>query len=138
MMGELCAPAAEADEQDDDAVEIQEEVEPLKAAPSPPMPSPADVEEHRVAHKPYRSWCEDCVRGCALGEQRGQHAGRSHDMAIVGLECFYIAEEGLVRKDELQYPGGGAIKDARLTAEIAKCLIIRCFECKKSLVTWCP
>ena len=70
MMGELCAPAAEADEQDDGAVEIQEQVEPLKIAPSPTLPSPADVEEHRITHTPYRSWCEDCVRGRALGEQR--------------------------------------------------------------------
>ena len=129
-MGELCAPAAEADEQDDDAVEIQEEVEPLKVAPSPTVPSPADVEEHRVTHKPYRSWCEDCLRGCALGEQRGQHAGRSHDIAIVGLDYFYITETGLVTKDELQYSDDEAIKEARLKAEIVKCLIIRCYESK--------
>ena len=90
-MGELCAPAAEADEQDDDVVEIQKEVEPLKIAPSPTMPSPADVEEHKVTHTPYRSWCEDCVRGRALGEQRGRHAGRSHDIAIVGLDYFFTS-----------------------------------------------
>ncbi len=54
-MGELCAPAAEVDEQDNGAVETQEEVEPLKIAPSPTLPSPADVEEHRSTNTPYRS-----------------------------------------------------------------------------------
>ena len=105
-MGELCAPAAEADERGNGAVEIQADVEPLKVASSPMLPSPADVEEHRVTHTPYRSWCGDCVRGRAPGEQRGQHAGRTHDIAIVGLDYFYIAEKGVVRNDELQYPGG--------------------------------
>ena len=137
MIGELCAPAVEADQDGDDAVEIQDEfrrepcgVEPLEIAPSPTRPSPADVEEHRITHTPFRSWCEECVSGRALGEQRGHHAGRSHEIAIVGLDYFYVTEKGLVKKDELQYPDDEAIKDARMKNEIVKCLIIRCYESK--------
>ena len=44
------------------------EDEPWKVAPSPQEHTPADVEEHRVTHIPYRSWCRECVEGKALGE----------------------------------------------------------------------
>ena len=60
--GELVAPAEEEDvveglePEDGEVVEIQDEdVEPLKIAPSPIQPSQADVEEHRLTHVPYRS-----------------------------------------------------------------------------------
>ncbi len=34
-----------------------EEAEPLVVAPSPKMPDPATVEEHRITHIPFRCWC---------------------------------------------------------------------------------
>ena len=37
-----------------------EEVEPMRRAASPVLPSAADIEEHRITHMPYRSWCSDC------------------------------------------------------------------------------
>ena len=66
------------------------EVEPLRIAPSPQRPSAADVEEHRVTHIPYRSWCRECVEGKALGEQRG-HATDACDktVAVVGMDYFF-------------------------------------------------
>ena len=62
------------------------EIEPLKIAPPPQKPSATDVEEHRVAHIPYRSWCRGCVGGRAFGEQRG-HAAYACDktIAVVGV-----------------------------------------------------
>ena len=61
----LIAPAVEEGEDgtpplvdpEDDRIDEQEdeEVEPLRKAPSPTMPSAADVEEHRISHVPYRS-----------------------------------------------------------------------------------
>ena len=100
MKGELIAPAdervatSEADLQarhESELIEIDdrvEEAEPLKIAPSPKQPSAADIELHRITHWPYRSWCEECVKGRGLGEQRGTHAGRAHEVPIVGLGCF--------------------------------------------------
>ena len=98
MKGELIAPAdeeavdREPDPQashDSELIEINEEseeAEPLRIAPSPKQPSAADVELHRITHWPYRSWCEECVKGRGLGEQRGTHAGRAHEVLIVGLD----------------------------------------------------
>ena len=47
----------------------QGEAEPLTTAPSPTMPSASEVEEPRIAHIPYRSWCRECVMGRGLGEK---------------------------------------------------------------------
>ncbi len=35
--------------------EVEEDVEQLKVAPSPLLPSPSEVEDHRITHYPYRS-----------------------------------------------------------------------------------
>ena len=44
------------EEPDDKEIDEQEgeEVEPLRKAPSPTMPSAAEVEEHRITHVPCR------------------------------------------------------------------------------------
>ena len=36
---------------------------------NPQLPSPEEVEEHRIDHLPYRVWCRHCVEGPALGER---------------------------------------------------------------------
>ena len=43
---------------DDDAVEIDdaEDVQPMRLAPDPKLPSAEEVEEHRCMHIPYRDW----------------------------------------------------------------------------------
>ena len=73
----------------------QGEAEPLTTAPSPTMPSAAEVEEHRITHIPYRSWCRECVMGRGLGEKRGRDYQREHKMAIVGVDYFFITDRGV-------------------------------------------
>ena len=81
---------------EDEVIEIQDDdVEPMKIAPSPVQPSQAERAEHKLTHVPYRSWCSECVEGRGLGEQRGGHAGRAHEIPLVGLDYFYITEHGL-------------------------------------------
>ena len=71
----LIAPAEEAVDSppingDEDEVaddQEEEEVEPLRKATSPMMPSAAEVEEHRLTHVPYRCWCPECCMGRGLG-----------------------------------------------------------------------
>ena len=42
-----------------DQVEIDanEDVQQIKTAPSPKLPSPQEVEDHRNIHIPFRDWC---------------------------------------------------------------------------------
>ena len=35
----------------------------------PGQPTQTQLEDHRVDHLPYRSWCPECVAGKATGEQ---------------------------------------------------------------------
>ena len=83
--GALIAPAVEDEpgtearaegEDRETEIEPEEETADLKVGVDPIQPSAADVAEHRVTHMPYRSWCQHCVAGRGLGEQRGRHVGR--------------------------------------------------------------
>ena len=39
----------------------------IKAIPSPGTPSRKERDEHNIHHWPYRSWCDLCVKGRAVG-----------------------------------------------------------------------
>jgi hypothetical protein len=118
-------------------IEPEEETADLKIAVSPVRPSAADVAEHRVTHMPYRNWCPQCVAGRGLGEQRGRHVGRPHDVPRVGLDYWFITSGGdLRRRKELKddFPedadGEAKLEEARTEQKIMKCIAIRCHESK--------
>ncbi len=119
-----------------DEIEVQEEVADLKIAPAPVRPSQAVIEDHNVSHLPYRNWCDPCVEGRGLGEQRGRHAGRVHEAPRVGIDYWYITTGTIKMRKELaeEYPltveGNAALEDARKKKDIMKCLILRCHESK--------
>jgi hypothetical protein len=126
-------PEGEANHED----EIGEDVEPMRKAPSPYLPSAAEIEEHRKTHIPYRSWCTHCILGRALGEKRGTHAGREHTIPRIGIDYFFLSAEGVHKRPglvPLGYPmdeGGEARLDAeRSEGRVIKCFIIRCHETK--------
>ena len=85
---------------------------------------------------PYRSWCGSCVEGRGLGEQRGRHAGRVHEIPRVGVDYWYITTGTLKLRKELAdvYPlneeGNAALQAARSERKVMKCLIARCHESK--------
>ncbi len=114
--------------------DVDGEVEPLKSAPSPQLPSPTEQEDHRLNHALYRSWCKFCVMGRGLGERRGRHTGRCHTIPRVGIDYFYITTGGLKSRKEIDVPetpeGEAKLVDERLKGSIVKCLIVRCHETK--------
>jgi hypothetical protein len=85
---------------------------------------------------PYRSWCESCVEGRGLGEQRGRHAGRVHETPRVVIDYWHITTGNLKLRKELadEYPlnaeGDAALQTARAEQNVMKCLIARCNESK--------
>ena len=121
---------------DDDAQEAERssEAEPLRAAPSPVMPSAAEVEDHKLTHWPFRSWCDECQLGRGLGEQHRSRAGRERNIAIVGMDYWYMTDVGLLKRSELDMPeneqGDTALDEARESGSIVKCLLIRCHKTK--------
>ena len=132
---ELLAPAEAADDDEEKWIEVKSddeleaEVEPLRIAPSPKLPSPADVEEHRLTHNPYRSWCKFCVMGRGLGEKRGAHTGRDHQIPRLGVDYWYITSDGMKRRAELDSPetpeGEAAVTQQRIDGTIMKCIVMR-------------
>ena len=49
--------------------ELEEEESPPRKVRDPGEPSQQELEEHRIDHIPYRSWCPYCVRGRGTGTQ---------------------------------------------------------------------
>jgi len=56
-----------------------EEAVPRRVLPDPGQPTQSQLEDHRVDHYPYRSWCPECVAGCATCEQ---HRARRGELAV--------------------------------------------------------
>ena len=112
------------------------EAEPLKIAPPPQNPSVADVEEHRVTHIPFRSWCRGCVEGRALGEQLGD-AGDAcgKGIVVVGMDYSFNAAAGVRRlKAAAMKSVGVTCEDgftkARAEGKITKNILTRCSNTK--------
>ena len=121
---------------DDRPVEIDdaEDVQPIRHAPDPKLPSADEVEEHRCMHIPYRDWCKWCVMGRGRGLQHSR--ALASFVAIVGLDYFFITRGGLWMRKELSddYPrtaeGEAKLDEDRATGDIVKCLIVRCLQTK--------
>ena len=109
-------------EADDDT-----EVEPGKKAIGPGKPTDQQIEEHRMAHLPYRSWC----RWCVLGRGRGlQHRVRPGSLIpIVGIDYYFLTGSGIKLRSELAM-SDEEVDTARQRGDLAKCLVVRCYVSK--------
>jgi hypothetical protein len=126
--------------------EANEEAEPLRMAPDPGQPTETEVEEHRVTHHPYRSWCKECVEGKALGEQRGRRGGgreRINRFPIVALDYFFIVDGELYQRKELagyseDEVGETKLKEDREAGRVVKCIALKCSMTKVILTHVVP
>jgi hypothetical protein len=109
------------------------DVEQLKVAPDPGQPTWDEIEEHRLTHQPYRSWCKWCVMGrgvCFL------HRNLKSKSAIprIGIDYFYITQGGIRKRNELEHAqdpvGEATLEDERQKGIIVKCIVIRDWESK--------
>ena len=89
-------------------IEGSDDVEPLKKAKNPKLPSTEEVEEHNRTHIPYRSWCQWCVAGRGRGDQH--RSSPESSIPIVGVDYFYITSNGVVTEKDLPYENDGAGK----------------------------
>ena len=77
----------------------EEECAPVRLAPEPGEPSAEQVEQHRTTHLPYRSWCEECVKGRGTGEQH--RAGPGSSMPVLACDYLLVTRHGVFRQAEL-------------------------------------
>ncbi len=71
--------------------ESEEEADELKHAKDIARSSHGTVEQHRVTHVPYRSWCKQCVMGRGVGKPHATVTGES-SVPIVGMNYFYMTK----------------------------------------------
>ena len=64
--------------------EVADEARVPKPMLDPKLPSPAEVEEHRLTHLPFRNWCPDCVKG------RGKDAPHQKGRGERGLPEIHV------------------------------------------------
>ena len=75
-----------------------EDVQPIRTLKTPELPSREAVEEHRVDHCPYRSWCDECVEGA--GREDGHSNVESHSIAMISMDYLFITRKGVFSEDE--------------------------------------
>ena len=128
----LLAPADDELWGDEIRIKDDGEIEPVKMAQDPGQPTAKQVEEHRLTHSLYRSWCKWCVMGRGRGQQH--RPGATSSIAIIGLDYFFITAGGVKKKDELDYSSDAATEDARKKGDIVKCIVFRCHKSKVVLM----
>ena len=91
----------------DDQHDGEDEGEVPLCLPCPGAPSVADREAHELTHWPYRKWCEDCVRGRAVGplHKKIPAASRESHVLRVHLDYAFLPEEVVESEDEFTAEG---------------------------------
>ena len=72
--------------------ESEEDSAELKHAKDIGSPRRDAVEQHRVTHLPYRSWCKQCVMGRGIGKPHATVAGES-SVPIIGMD-YSLYDQG--------------------------------------------
>ena len=126
--GVICACQANVSQQseilgaDEDLFEIPEErveedIEELRVAPSPTLPTESEVAEHRITHYPYRSWCKYCVMCKALGEKR-QGGNNDKRIPVVSMDYFFMTSGDLVARAELSMSDEELLQQRRTYCQV--------------------
>ena len=72
----------------------EEDVQPMRTLRTPDLPSREVIEEHRIDHYPYRTWCSHCVEG--VGREDGHCSVESHAIAMISMDYFFVSRPGVV------------------------------------------
>ena len=103
-------PVDEGREQPAEGQDLEiEDVEPIRVLPTPDMPSPSEVEKHRVDHWPPRSWCDECAEG--FGREKGHftHPADEPRSATISFDYLFVKPTGEYSENESDTAEGGII-----------------------------
>ena len=117
-MGDEMANGAETQEEQAAGQEFEgeEETEPQKVMTTPHMPSPAEVEDHRIDHLPYRSWCAECIEG--QGKERPHTSSKSvRTISTISFDYFGITKQGTFMRKEWGLQEEGCLQKILLVRE---------------------
>ena len=91
------ADEAEAEKEAEEDFTCQECVAP-RILPDPGQPTQKQLEDHRVDHLPYRSWCPECVAGRATGEQH-QARVEAKTITTFSMDYLFLTKSRVVSKE---------------------------------------
>ena len=97
--GAASGPIDGKETEEDGAIYLPEEIQEVKRIKSPPMPTPEEVEKHRVSHLPYRCWCPECVE--AFGREWPHKAGSERSIPPISCDYLYVTKNGIFARHEL-------------------------------------
>ena len=82
--------------EDDDGVIEAEDVQPQQTISTPQVQPQAVIEDHRIDHCPYRSWCDECVEGFVRERAHGQ-VDDTHRIAMISIDYAFYHPPGCDR-----------------------------------------
>ena len=88
---------------DGEAIEsTEEEVLPNRAIRTPYQPSQSELEEHRIDHLPYRSWCPECVEGFGREHPHLSHKDKARWVPVISCDYLFLTARGVFTRKEWQ------------------------------------
>ena len=93
-----------------------EDLIPKRTSPDPGKPTQAEIDDHQIDHLPFRSWCEECVKGKGTGEQH-RSGGHQSAVPVIAFDYLFISERGVHRREELE--------DGELARVLVKILVVK-------------
>ena len=70
----------------------EDEVQPVKAIPSPYTPTQEEIDEHIIDHIPYRCWCRHCLNGFGREDAHIVH-GQQRSLPLVSFDDMFITKD---------------------------------------------
>ena len=106
---------------EDQFAEQDEDTEPKRVARDPGLPTQSERDEHCIDHTPFRSWCEDCVRGRATGEQH-RSSTRQRTVPVVSFDYLFVNKGQILRRSEME--------TSEDVESMLKILVVKCSHSK--------
>ena len=93
---------ASIDQPSEEVKEDGEEAREVKAPPIPYTPSAEEVRQHRLTHRPFRSWCPHCIRGKSRAGQHRKSPQKEEYQGIPKLasDYFFIGSKRPLQRSE--------------------------------------
>ena len=66
------------------------EASPAQLLPAPTFPSVKKIEEHNLAHLPYRSWCKYCIMGRRPNATHRTHSSKERAISLLVGDCRVV------------------------------------------------
>ena len=84
----------------------EEDIQPRTSVPTPAMPTQSDIDEHRIDHIPYRSWCSDCVEGHGREWKHTSSGNVKRTVPLIPCDYLFNLAKNVYTHDELYVESG--------------------------------